>query len=140
MALDTMPQMERPSLAGLLTGLVDEVKKLVQQELRLVRDEIRVELGKAQRGVVSMAIGIGCLAVGALLLILMLVHLVQFLTQWPLWVCYGLVGVVLLAAGAWLAMKGQRAVKDVHAMPIQTVQSIKEDARWIKEQVASTRT
>ncbi len=140
MALDTMPQMERPSLAGLLTGLVDEVKKLVQQELRLVRDEIRIELGKAQRGVVSMAIGIGCLAVGALLLILMLVHLVQFLTQWPLWVCYGLVGVVLLAAGAWLAMKGQRAVKDVHAMPIQTVQSIKEDARWIKEQVASTRT
>lgn len=140
MALDTMPQSERPTLAGLITGLVDDLKKLIRQELRLVRDEIRVELGKAQRGVVSLAIGVGCLAVGGLLLILMLVHLLQFLTEWPLWVCYGLVGALLLAAGAWAALKGQRAVKDVHAVPIQTVQSIKEDARWIKEQVASTRT
>jgi hypothetical protein len=40
----------------------------------------------------SLGIGIGLAAIGGWLLILMLVHLLQALTAFPLWACYGLVG------------------------------------------------
>jgi hypothetical protein len=86
---------------------------------------------------VSAGIGMGFLTVGGLMLVIMLVHLLQALSELPLWACYGIVGVALLASGALLLRKSKRRVSDLHLVPRRTVQTMKENATWMKEQAKS---
>ena len=74
-----------PTLAQLVHGLVSDAKLLMRQELALAKHEIQGEVGKTKTALVSLGVGIGITAVGGLLLIVMLVHLLNALTEWPLW-------------------------------------------------------
>ena len=129
----------RPSVAALLEGLWRDLKTLVAQELRLAVHEVKDELGKAKSAAVSLAAGIGLVAIGGLLLILMLVHLLQALTDLPLWACYAIVGAAVAGTGAWLVMRAANTVQDIHVVPIRTVQTMKENVSWITEAVTSPR-
>jgi Putative Actinobacterial Holin-X, holin superfamily III len=137
---DVWTDRPRPSVAGLLDGLLKDLKLLLVQELRLATHEVREELGKAKSAAVSLAAGIGLVAVGGLLLVLMLVHLLQALTDLPLWACYAIVGVAIAGAGAWLLIKAKSRAEDIHVVPIRTVQTMKENVSWIREEVTSPRT
>jgi hypothetical protein len=81
-----------PTVAQLLTGLMQDAQTLLRQEVALATYELRLELRTSIRAVMSLSIGIGIAAIGGWLLILMLVHLLQALTALPLWACYGIVG------------------------------------------------
>jgi hypothetical protein len=125
---------QRLSLAALFMGLLDDVKRLISQELRLARDEFKEELGKAKSAAVSVSIGIGLLAVSGLLLIVMLVHMLQAFTGLPLWICYGIVGGMIGGTGAFLLIKGQRNAALVHMVPHRTMETMKENVTWIHAQ------
>ena len=137
---DMWTERTRPSLAALLDGLWQDLKTLAAQEVRLATHEVRQELGKAKSAAVSLAIGIGLVAVGGLLLILMFVHLLQALTDLPLWACYAIVGGAIAGTGAWLVFKAKTTVEGIHVVPIRTLHTMKENVSWIKEEVTSTRT
>ena len=62
-----------PSLAQLLTGIINDAKTLVRHELALATYETREELRKTKAAMLSLGIWIGVAALGGLLLILMLV-------------------------------------------------------------------
>ena len=136
---DVWTDPRRSSVAALLDGLWRDLKTLVVQEVRLATVEVREDLGKAKTAAVSLAAGIGLLAVGGLLLILMLVHLLQAVTDLPLWACYAIVGGAIAATGAWLLMRARSAAQDIHVVPIRTVQTMKENVSWITEEVTSPR-
>jgi hypothetical protein len=135
--VNNSPYTSEPSLSELLTGLVNDVKALLQQELALAKHEIRAELRKMLRAVVSLGLGGGIAAVGGWLLILMLVHLLQALAALPLWACYGLVGGLCAGAGAVLLVQGLRQLAHVHGMPQNTVDTMKENVQWLKGQVTA---
>jgi hypothetical protein len=137
---DMWTERTRPSFAALLDSLWQDLKTLAAQEVRLATHEVRQELGKAKSAAVSLAIGIGLVAVGGLLLILMLVHLLHALTDLPLWACYAIVGGAIAGTGAWLVIKAKTAVEGIHVVPIRTLHTMKENVSWIKEEVTSTRT
>ena len=137
---DMWTERKGPSFAALLDGLWQDLKTLAAQEVRLATHEVRQELGKAKSAAVSLAIGIGLVAVGGLLLILMLVHLLQALTDLPLWACYAIVGGAIAGTGAWLVIKAKTAVEGIHVVPIRTLHTMKENVSWIKEEVTSSRT
>ena len=136
---DAWTDRRRPSVAALLDGLWNDLKTLVVQELRLAGHEVREELRKAKSAAVSLAAGIGLVVVGGLLLILMLVHLLQALTDLPLWACYAIVGGAISGAGAWLMWRAKNTAENIHVVPIRTVQTMKENVSWITE-VTSPRT
>jgi len=127
----------RPSLSTLLLGIVDDFKVLMTQEARLARHEIQEELGKAKAAAVSGAVGTGLLAVGGLMAIIMLVHLLHATTPLPLWACYGIVAAALLGTGVILLRHSKGRVSDLHVVPRRTVQTMRENATWIKEQARS---
>jgi hypothetical protein len=129
--VNNSPYTSEPSLTELLTGLVNDVKALLQQELALAKHEIRAELRKMMRAVVSLGLGGGIAAVGGWLLILMLVHLLYALTALPLWVCYGIVG------GLLLLVIGQRKLARLHLVPQDTAETMQENVQWIKKQVTA---
>src|SRR5262245_66670298 len=100
MAVNSASHKSDPTLAQLVNGLMSDATLLLHQELALAKYELYEEARKTKTAVVSLASGIGIGAVGGLLLIIMLVHLLRALTEWPLWLCYGTVGGICLVVGA----------------------------------------
>jgi uncharacterized membrane protein required for colicin V production len=127
-----------PGIATLVSGIVSDGQRLIEQQLTLLRREIESALRQARNAVISMAIGAGITAVGGLLLLAMVVHLLHAYTNLPLWACYGLVGGVLVAAGALLLVLGGKEAADVHILaPPQTTEALKENVEWLKHQTTS---
>jgi hypothetical protein len=125
-----------PTLAQLVRGLMDDATVLIQQELALAKYELYEEARKTKTAVVSLGAGIGVAAVGGLLLIIMLVHLLRELTEWPLWTCYGIVGGICAVAGTALLYRGKQQISQIDIVPQQTVETMKENVRWLKRQTA----
>ena len=56
-------------------------------------------------------------------------------TGLPAWVCAAIVSVVLLG-GAWgFAVAGWGVAKSVHVIPLRTVRTLVDDAKWMTEWV-----
>jgi len=70
----------------------------------------------------------------------MVVHVLNKATRLPLWSCYGLVGGALGAAGAGLLAAGRREAEGVRLVPAQTMEALKENVEWIKEQTTQEET
>jgi hypothetical protein len=138
MALNTPT--ENQGFTGLIMGIVEDVRSLMRQEAQLFRDEVKLEVSKAGQAASGLGIGIGLTAVGGLMLLLMLVHGLHELTGLPLWVSYGAVGVVAAGIGGILMKRARSLAGNIQAMPRRTFYTIKEDAKWIKEQFASRKT
>ncbi|MDR4480595.1 MAG: phage holin family protein [Nitrospira sp.] len=128
------------SIAALATGLVDDLRRLVSQEIRLAQHEMQLELRKVAKGLLHAALGIILSLVAISLFLVMLVHIVHTYAGMPLWACYGLVAVIAAALGGIFLYNMVNVGSSLRLWPFRTVRSIKEDAQWIKEQLLSTRT
>jgi hypothetical protein len=125
-----------PSLAALLGGIMHDAKDLLFQELTLAKLEGHDELGQIKTAVLFLGIGIGVSAVGGMLLSMMLVHVLAAYTDIPLWGCYGIVGSVFGVLGWVLLASGKHKAEEIDVMP-QTVETMKENAQWLREQTTS---
>ena len=128
------------SIAALVSGLVADLRRLFTQEIRLAQHEMQLELRKLARGLLHVALGIMLGLVALTLFLVMLVHLLQTYTALPLWACYGVVGVIAVALSGIFFYSLSKLGSSLRLWPFRTVHSMKEDARWIKEQVLSTKT
>jgi hypothetical protein len=126
-----------PTLAQLVGDLVNDAKQLLRQELALAKHEIHEEVRKTKLALLSLGVGIGIAAVGGLLLIVMVVHLLNALTELPLWACYGIVGGVCAIVGIVLLYRGEHQVAQIDLFPEKTVETMKENVRWIKKTTTS---
>lgn len=125
------------SFASLLGGIINDAKDLLLQEVALIKLEVRHELLKAKTAAIILSIGIGTIATGAILLMLMLVHVLAALTVVPLWGCYGIVGSVLVILGAVLIASGKNKAEELDVVPQRTVERLKENADWLTKQTTS---
>src|SRR4030095_4720008 len=130
------PQPAALSLAALLGGIMKDAKDLLVQELTLAKLEGQEELGHIKTAVLLLGIGGGVAAVGGLLLSVMLVHVLAAYTDVPLWGCYGIVGSGFGVLGWVLLASGKHKVEEIDVMP-QTVETMKENAQWLREQMTS---
>jgi hypothetical protein len=131
--VNSAPYNSEPTLTQLVSGLVSDTKLLLRQELALAKHEIQEEVRKTKTALACLGAGIGIAAIGGLLFIVMLVHLLSTLTAWPLWICYGIVAGICVIAGAALLYGSKKQISDIDVVPLQTVQTMKENVRWIKE-------
>lgn len=126
-----------PSFVSLLGGIANDAKELLVQEVALTKLEVQHELLKAKTAAISVGIGIGSIAMGVILLMFMLVHLLAALTVVPLWGCYGIVGSPLVVLGGVLLATGKTKAEEVDVVPPRTVERIKESAQWLTKQTTS---
>lgn len=122
------------SVADLISGLVSDAQHLVRREIDLAKREVAIEVDKVKQGAVALGIGAGVAIIGALLLGHMLVYLVQTLTGLSLWLSYLIVGGLFAIGGGLLLMQGIKRMKDVDPVPRETIESVRKDVQWIKEQ------
>jgi hypothetical protein len=125
---------------NLVSGILDDARLLLRQEAQLLRDEVKLELSKAGRAASGFGVGAVLASVGALFLLLMLVHGLHEWLLWPLWACYGLVGGIVTGVGIALIVRAQSLAGSVHTTPQRSLHAMKENVQWIKERTMLKRT
>jgi hypothetical protein len=122
-------------VAPLLSGIVGDLEKLVSQHLELLKTEVKKDLHEAKNGVVNLGFAACMGLLGAGTLLAMVVHLL-YLAGLPLWASLGLVGAVTVGTAVVLFLRGKEQIAEATPpVPEQTVDELKEDARWIKKQM-----
>jgi drug/metabolite transporter (DMT)-like permease len=124
----------------LVGGILDDARALMRQEAQLFKDEVKLELSKAGRAASGFGVGAVLGGVGALFLLLMLVHGLNEWFEWPLWVCYGLVGAAITGSGIALIVRARSLADSVHTTPLRSLHTMKENVQWIKDRVTLKRT
>jgi uncharacterized membrane protein YqjE len=126
---------DRP-VGELIKQLAEETQTLVRQELALAQAEMREKGKRAGVGVGLMGgatvVGLGAFGALTAFLIALLAEAMR------VWIAALIVGLVYAAIAAVLAMQGKEKVTEATPpVPEQTVQTVKEDVQWAKNQVRS---
>jgi Putative Actinobacterial Holin-X, holin superfamily III len=128
---------ERP-FGELLRQLSEETTRLVHQEIELAKAEL-TQKGK-QAGMGAGLFG-GAGAIGFLALAALTTCFILALdAAMPAWLAALLVAVVYAAIAAVLAMRGRAKIRQaVPPVPEQTIETVKEDVQWVRNQTPSAK-
>jgi hypothetical protein len=80
-----------------------------------------------------MATGMSVCLLGAIFLGFMVVYLLE-IAGLPLWAGFLIVGVVLGVLGGVLVYLGRQKVQEVHLVPPQTAETMRENVQWLQNQ------
>jgi len=122
------------SLGDLFGDLARDMGTLVSQEMALARTEITEKATRAGKDIAMLAVG-GLVAYAGLLAIIAAVIVLMAERGVPLWASALIVGAIVAGIGYLLVQRGITALKHQDLTPSQTIESLKEDTRWAKEQV-----
>jgi uncharacterized membrane protein YqjE len=133
--LKTQNDTSNKSLGELLGDLARDMGTLVHKEVQLAKTEITAKISVAVRGSALLVVA-GVLGFVAFeVLVAALVLLIAQTLSPPLAAL--IVGVVLLLLAGVFALIGLKSLKKgADPVPHQTVETLKEDAQWAKEQVS----
>lgn len=120
-----------PSVTGLVTGIVNDVQNLLIQQMNLLKSEVQRDLTRTKDAAISLFIGLGIATLGAGFLFVMVVHLLQWETGWPLWVCHGLIGGGLAVVGGILYYVGKKKFESFNPLPDESVEALKENLQCL---------
>lgn len=127
-------QQER-SLGDLFAELTRDTSTLVRKEIELAKTELGQKVSTAGKNVGFLAIG-GAVAYAGVLALIggVILLLAQALNS--LWLSALLVGLVVAVAGYMLVQKGLTALRNVDLVPHKTIETLKEDKEWAKDQIS----
>ena len=127
--LELDEEVRNRSVGELIGEISKDLGQLVHQEIELAKVEMKQEVTKVGRGA-GMLGGAGFAGyMVAVFLSFMFVFLIG--TFWTEWVGALIVALVWGAAGAVLYSQGKAQLKTVNG-PVQTKETLKEDAQWVR--------
>ena len=135
---------EERSLGDLFSELSKETSTLMRQEVNLAQVEITQKATIVGKQVGSLVVG-GAVGYAALLIILIalvigLSQLISSIFGWTIitstWVSAAIIGLVVAGIAFSLITSALATLKKTDLTPQQTIESLKEDAQWIKNQVS----
>jgi hypothetical protein len=121
----------------MLGGLLKDLQDLVRGEVALAKAEIKEDVSTAGKGVASLATAAFFGLTGFIFLMLGLTYLLNIWMR--MWIAASIVGVLLVAIAAVLGMSGKKKLSAASLKPDQTIDSLKEDQQWAKEQISSVK-
>ena len=125
--------LENRPLGDLFGDLATDMSNLVRQEITLAKVEVTQKAKYVGRNVGYLIIG-GAVAYAALLAII--AAIIMLLAKvLPNWGSALIVGVVVGGIGWLLIGKAMTALQQADLTPRETVETLKEDATWMKEQI-----
>lgn len=120
------------SIGQLIGEVAGDVSKLFRQEVALAKAELKEEAAKAGKAGGMLA---GAGFAGYMVAVLLSLALVFALDAvMPLGWAAVVVAVLWAVIGGVLYAIGKNRMKDVDPVPRQTVETLKEDAQWVRDQ------
>jgi hypothetical protein len=124
----------------LLTGIVADVQRLIDQQLRLMRREVERDVKQAGRGGLVLVVGAGMLLLSLASFGSSLALGLHNLTSpvgdpavLPLWACHALVGALLLVASGVCFYLGRNWIGQLQPLQ-QTAAAAEETIEWATNQ------
>lgn len=125
--------LETQTLGDLFGKLASDTSNLVRQEVTLAKVELTQSAREAGRNVANLVIG-GAIGYASLLAII--ASAIMLLGRiLPGWGAALLVGVVIGGIAWFLIGKALAALQHTDMTPRNTVETLKEDAAWMKQQI-----
>ena len=128
----------REGIGSLVSGVVKDMQDLVRAEIQLAKTELKEDAAGLGKGAGYLAAGVFVGLVGFFYVIFALIHLLDKALE-ELWLSAGIVSLVLLAIAAILAMSGRKKMQASSLKPDQTIETLKEDQQWAKQQINSVK-
>jgi uncharacterized membrane protein len=130
-----MPELKQERSIGELFGqLSQDMTLLVRQEVQLARTEMSDKLSRFTTNLVSVLSGGFVAYLGGLALVAALILAIRDLANISLALSALIVGAVLAIVGYVMLQKGVKELKRVDLAPRRTVETLKDDVQWAKEQ------
>lgn len=121
------------SLGELFADLGREFSTLIRQEMSLFKTEMSHKAADAGKKAGMIAAG-GAVAYAGLMALLAAVILGLWQAGMSPWLAALLVGLVVTAGGGFMAYTGLQGLKKESMAPEQTIETLKEDAAWARQQ------
>src|SRR5450432_3528725 len=121
------------SVPEVLQDIVGNIQEIIRSEFSLAKIEIKQEATQAKGPVIMWLIGgaLGLYALGFLLFTAVL----GMATVMPIWMAALIVGAALAVVSIALLSAASKRLKQVHKVPERTIESLKENVQWAKEQI-----
>jgi uncharacterized membrane protein YqjE len=121
------------SVPEVLQDIVGNIQEIIRSEFSLAKIEIKQEAAQAKGPVIMWLVGgaLGLYALGFLLFTAVL----GMATVMPIWIAALIVGAVLTVISIALLSAAGKRLKQVHKVPERTIESLKENVQWAKEQI-----
>jgi len=120
------------SFAAVLQDIMKNVQEIIRAEVRLAKAEVREEASKAFSSLAWVISGAVCAAFAVTFVLWTIVYAVALV--WPMWAASLVVALTLGIAASVLLSSGIRRMKQVRPTPERTVETIKENVAWVKQQ------
>lgn len=121
------------SVPEVLQDIVGNIQEIIRSEFSLAKVEIKQEAVRAKGPAIMWLFGgaLGLYALGFLLL----TAVFGMATVMPIWLAALIVGAVLTVVSIALLSAAAKRLKQVHKVPERTIESLKENVQWAKEQI-----
>ena len=127
------------SIGTLVRGILNDLRTLIREEIALARVEVREQVGRAKAAALSFGIAAAALAFGGIFLLIAIALGIAALFGWPAWTGFLVVAVLLCLGGFVTLSSGRKQMASVHAVPEETVTTLKENSEWIAKRLSSVR-
>jgi VIT1/CCC1 family predicted Fe2+/Mn2+ transporter len=125
---------EQRSIGELFGQLTQDLNLLIRQEIALARAEVTQKVNRAKQDAVSLLAGGFVAYLGALTLVAALVLILDQVIGLATWLAALLVGAALAVVGYVMLQRGLRDLRQIDPTPRRTVETLKDDVQWAKEQ------
>jgi Putative Actinobacterial Holin-X, holin superfamily III len=131
--IDVATNTDDRSLGQMFAELSRETRTLIQQEVQLAKTELTEKASRMSKGA-AFLVGGGLVAYGGMLAIVAAIVLMLVAIGLPAWAAALLGGILVVGVGYLLIRSGLAALKPRHLTPRQTIETLKEDAQWLRSE------
>ena len=133
------PDFVQESTGSLIRGILNDLRTLIREEIALARVEMREQAGRARAAALSFGIAAAALAFSAIFLLVAIALGIANLLGWPAWTGFLITALLLCIGGYFTLSSGRKQLTRVHAVPEETVTTLKENSEWIAKRLSSVR-
>lgn len=127
------PRTER-SLGDLFGDLTSQLTQLLHREVELAKTEMTANVVRTGRNASLIGAGGVVVHAGFLALVAAAIALLVSAFDLDVWIGALIVAVLLLGAGFALIQRGRSQLEASSLVPTRTIETLKDDAEWAKDQ------
>jgi hypothetical protein len=131
-AIDRIPTDPDAGIPDLIRQLGDDSKRLVADEVRLAKLEMKESVQRAGRGAVQLAVAFGVGVVMLVALTIFLVTLIGRIAAGHMWVGALITGIIELVVAVVLLRRGMGILKEPSYTLEETRAALKDTAVWAR--------
>jgi F0F1-type ATP synthase assembly protein I len=121
------------SLVTLIRGVIGDSETLVKQQLKLFQAELKAEGKELRNGAISMALSLGVLLIGGVLLGMALASILVEALNLPHWAGFGIIGLAVTGIGAGLFFYGQKEIKSALPLADESMKTLEENIECLTQ-------